>query len=218
MFSSTTIASSTTSPIASTSASSTSVLMVKPASAMRMNAPTRLTGMVTSGMIDARKVRRNTNTTSATSTTDSMTVVYTALIERSMNTDRSLASTTVTLAGRSRWIAGIAARTPSATSSGLAVALRITPVLIDGTPFRRTRERSLAAASCTCATSRRRTVVVLLLPVEMVRSAMSLNCATVFRSVRAVTLNSRCWLSMRPAGTSRFCLRKASSTSCTVSR
>ena len=75
MFSSTTIASSTTRPMASTSASSVSVLTVKPASAMSAKAPIRLTGIVTSGMIDARSVRRNTNTTSATSTTASATVV-----------------------------------------------------------------------------------------------------------------------------------------------
>jgi hypothetical protein len=75
MFSSTTMASSTTRPIASTSASSVSVLIVKPASAINEKAPIRLTGMVTSGMIDARSVRRNTNTTSATSSTASATVV-----------------------------------------------------------------------------------------------------------------------------------------------
>ena len=129
-----------------------------------------------------------------------------------MKTDRSLAWTTVTLAGRSRWICGISAFTPADTSSGLAVALRMMPVLMLGTPFRRTRLRSLAAASSIRATSRRRTVWP-----ATVLSAISLNCATVFRSVRAVTLNSRCWLSMRPAGTSRFWRRNASSTSCTVS-
>ena len=75
-----------------------------------------------------------------------------------MKTEMSLACRTVTDGGRSRWICGISARTPAATSSGLAVALRMTPVEIDGTPFRRTRERSLAAASSTRATSRRRTV------------------------------------------------------------
>ena len=75
-----------------------------------------------------------------------------------MNTELSLACTTVTDAGRSRWICGMIARTPAATSSGLAVALRMTPVEIDGTPFSRTRERSLAAASSTRATSRSRTV------------------------------------------------------------
>ena len=129
-----------------------------------------------------------------------------------MKTELSLACSTVTLGGRSRWICGISAFTPAATSSGLAVALRMMPVLMLGTPFRRTRLRSLAAASCTRATSRRRTVWP-----PTVLSAMSLNWATELRSVRAVTLNSRCWLSIRPAGTSRFWRRSASSTSCTVS-
>ena len=75
MFSSTTMASSTTRPMASTRASSVSVLTVKPASAMSANAPIRLTGMVTRGMNEARMVRRKTNTTNATSTTASATVV-----------------------------------------------------------------------------------------------------------------------------------------------
>ena len=48
--------------------------MVKPASAISAKAPIRLTGIVTSGMIEARKVRRKTNTTSATNTTASATV------------------------------------------------------------------------------------------------------------------------------------------------
>ena len=75
MFSSTTIASSTTSPIASTRASSVSVVIVKPASAITEKAPIRLTGIVTSGITEARRWRRKTNTTSATSTTASLMVV-----------------------------------------------------------------------------------------------------------------------------------------------
>ena len=75
MFSSTTMESSTTRPMASTSDSSVSVLMVKPAAAMIENTPIRLTGMVTSGMIEARRVRRKKKTTSATSTTASAVVL-----------------------------------------------------------------------------------------------------------------------------------------------
>ncbi len=48
--------------------------MEKPNSAIRANEPIRLTGMVMSGMMDARKVRRNTKITSATSTTASAMV------------------------------------------------------------------------------------------------------------------------------------------------
>jgi len=49
--------------------------MEKPNSAMSAKVPIRLTGMVTSGMIDARSVRRNTKITRATSTTASAMVV-----------------------------------------------------------------------------------------------------------------------------------------------
>ncbi|MCY1547164.1 hypothetical protein D9M68_832020 [compost metagenome] len=75
MFSSTTMESSTTRPMASTSASSVSVLMEKQNRPMRANEPIRLTGIVTSGMMDERMVRRKTKMTSATSTTASAMVV-----------------------------------------------------------------------------------------------------------------------------------------------
>ena len=75
MFSSITMASSTTRPMASTSASSVNVLIEKPANCISANEPIRLTGMVTMGMMDARTVRRNTKMTSATSATASAMVV-----------------------------------------------------------------------------------------------------------------------------------------------
>ena len=131
-----------------------------------------------------------------------------------MKTELSLAWTTLTDAGRSRWICGISARTPSATSSGLAVALRITPVLIDGTPLSRTRLRSLGGGLLDA----RHVAQPHRVAVDGLQRDLARTARTVFRSVRAVTLNSRCSLSMRPAGTSRFCRRSASSTSCTVSR
>ncbi len=75
MFSSTTMASSTTRPMASTSASSVSVLMEKPNRSISAKEPIRLTGMVISGMTEARRVRRKTKITRATSTTASAMVV-----------------------------------------------------------------------------------------------------------------------------------------------
>ena len=74
MFSSITIASSTTSPIASTIASSVSVLMVKPKAYISANAPTSDNGMVASGTSVARQLRRNRKITTITSTTASATV------------------------------------------------------------------------------------------------------------------------------------------------
>ncbi len=75
MFSSTTIESSTTSPIASTSASNVSELTENPATSISAEAPTRHTGIVTSGMTLARTVPRNRKITSATSTTASAIVL-----------------------------------------------------------------------------------------------------------------------------------------------
>ena len=89
MFSSITIASSTTSPIASTSASRVSVLTLKLRMYISANAPMSDTGIVTSGTIVARTERRNTKITSPTSTIASRIVRATALIERSMNIDES---------------------------------------------------------------------------------------------------------------------------------
>jgi primosomal protein N' len=53
---------------ARTRASSVNVLMLKPAIAILAKVPIRATGIVTKGMMDARRVRKNTKITSATST------------------------------------------------------------------------------------------------------------------------------------------------------
>ncbi len=89
MFSSTTMASSTTRPMASTMASSVSVFTLKPKRYMNMNAPTSDTGIVTSGISVARRLRRKRKITSATSSTASTMVRKTPLIDCSMNNDES---------------------------------------------------------------------------------------------------------------------------------
>ena len=172
MFSSMTMASSTTRPIASTSASNVRVLMLKPASAISANVPTRLTGIVMMGMMDARIVRKNTKMTSATSTTASMIVRYTLATERSINTELSLATSTSRSAGKSALSLGKIRRTPSDSSSGFAVAWRITPTATTGRPFNRTAVRSSAGPSSTRATSCSLTGKPL-----TVLTTISLNCA-----------------------------------------
>ncbi len=157
MFSSMTIASSTTSPIASTSARSVSVLTLKPKRYITPNAPTSDTGMVTSGISDARTERRNTKITSATSAIASPMVRSTALIDRSMNTDESYATFTATPSGRSASTLGNSARIACESSSGFAVACLITPSATAGLPLKRTIERSSWAAISTRPTSRMRT-------------------------------------------------------------
>ena len=80
-FSTTTIASSTTMPMASTRPKSESVLSEKPSPSMIANVPTSDTGTATSGMIDARQVCRKTTTTMTTSRIASISVWATALID-----------------------------------------------------------------------------------------------------------------------------------------
>ncbi len=77
-FSTTTIASSTTMPMASTSPNSESVLIEKPNISRMAKVPTIETGTATSGMTDARQVWRNSTTTSTTSRMASNSVFTTS--------------------------------------------------------------------------------------------------------------------------------------------
>ncbi len=78
--STTTIASSTTRPIASTSPKSESVLIEKPRSGKSANAPTSETGTVSSGISVARKLCRKMKTTRITSTIASTSVCWISTI------------------------------------------------------------------------------------------------------------------------------------------
>ncbi len=80
-FSTTTMASSTTIPIASTSPNSESVLSEKPRASITAKVPTSETGTATSGMIDARHVCKKTITTMTTRRIASNNVSTTARIE-----------------------------------------------------------------------------------------------------------------------------------------
>ena len=72
--STTTMASSTTMPIASTRPNIDNVLTEKPRTGKKMNVPMRETGIVSSGMIVARMFCRKMKTTSVTSTNASTNV------------------------------------------------------------------------------------------------------------------------------------------------
>src|SRR5256885_560010 len=84
-FSTTTIASSTTMPIASTIPNSESVLIEKPAASITANVPTIEMGTAANGMIDARHVWRNSTTTNTTIRVASSNVVTTSLIDSLTN-------------------------------------------------------------------------------------------------------------------------------------
>ena len=84
-FSTTTMASSTTMPIASTSPNRVSALIEKPNTCMTAKVPITETGTAISGMIEARQVCRNRMTTSTTRATASSSVCTTASIEARTN-------------------------------------------------------------------------------------------------------------------------------------
>ncbi len=83
--STTTIASSTTIPIASTSPKSVRLFRLKPITSITANVPTMPTGTATSGMIDDRQFWRKISTTRATSITESSSVLNTSWIDSRMN-------------------------------------------------------------------------------------------------------------------------------------
>ena len=81
--STTTMASSTTIPMASTSPNIDSVLTEKPSSGKKMNVPTSDTGTVRSGMMVARTFWRKMNTTMVTRISASTNVLTISWIEAS---------------------------------------------------------------------------------------------------------------------------------------
>ncbi len=80
-FSTTTIASSTTMPIASTRPNSVSTLIENPSSHSTAKVPMIDTGTATSGISDARQVCRNSTTTITTSRIASSSVSMTESME-----------------------------------------------------------------------------------------------------------------------------------------
>src|SRR5690606_6771940 len=82
-FSTTTIASSTTIPIANTMPNNDRLLSENPIACMTANVPISDTGIATSGISVARHVCRKMNTTNTTRTAASNSVWYTAEIEAS---------------------------------------------------------------------------------------------------------------------------------------
>ena len=86
-FSITTIASSTTMPVASTMPNSVSVLIEKPKSLTNANVPMSDTGIVIAGMIVLRQFCRNRNITSTTRPMASASVFSTSMIDSSHDRD-----------------------------------------------------------------------------------------------------------------------------------
>jgi hypothetical protein len=120
--------------MASTMASSDSVLMLNPAAYISVKTPMSEIGIVTMGMIEARNERRKKKITSTTRTIASRMVMKTALIERSMKTASSLPISASMPSGSEALRSGKTARVAFETSSGLATACLMMPTMMAGRP------------------------------------------------------------------------------------
>ena len=152
------MASSTTRPMASTMASSVSVLIEKPNAYISVQAPISDTGMVTMGIRLARRLRRNRKITSTTSTMASPMVWNTDSMDFSMKTEVSYAMFSFMPLGSVAFISSISARTALDRSSGLAVDCLTTPMFSAGLPLKREVTRSSTGPRPTEATSPTRTL------------------------------------------------------------
>ncbi len=132
--STTTIASSTTMPIASTTANSVERLMVNPSAAIAANAPMIVTGTVVAGTSIARQSCRNSRITISTSTAASISVLYTSWIEAETNFVVSNGIAYCSPGGKARASTFILAATSCATCSALAPGAWKMPMPAAGVP------------------------------------------------------------------------------------
>ena len=157
MFSITTIASSTTKPVAMVSAISVRLLIEKPARYMTPNVPTSDSGTATLGMNVAGRLRRNRKITITTSATASSSSNCTSSTEARMVTVRSVSSTTSTAEGSDACNCGNSFFTRSTTSITLVPGWRWMLRMIAGVALAHAARRVFSAASTASATSRTRT-------------------------------------------------------------
>ena len=206
------IASSTTMPMASVSASSVRLLIENPRKYITANVDTIDVGMANAGMIVARMFLRNTKMMSTTRTAATMSVSSASVIERFTKTEPSNARWIEMPGGSAAWMAGSSAMTASATSMRLAFDCRTMPMATACVPLYRRALRSSSGPSSTRPMS-----FSLIGWPSTFETVSSANSPGVLSSPRVRTVNSRRWLSIRPAGTSTLRLRMAASTSWTVS-
>ncbi len=161
MFSMTTMASSTTNPVAMVMAMSDRLSMLNCRRYITPNVPIREMGTATLGMNVERELRRKRKTTRMTRAMEMRRVISTSRTEArivrvaSTSTDRSIVGG---IAARS-W--GRTARTPSTVAMMLAPGWREMMTMIAGLPFERPAARMSSTESVTLAMSARRTAAPL---------------------------------------------------------
>ena len=212
MFSSTTIASSTTRPMASTRPSRVNTLIEKPATYITKKAPVSDTGIATTGINVVRQSRRKEKITRITSPKARKIVCCTSRIDRLMYFVVSKPIATSMSAGRSFLICGMRRWNSSAISILLAPGCGRTTTATIGTPSRFSTVRRLLAPSSAVPISRNRTIR----PPSDFKIRFS-NASGVLRRPMVRTGSSTSRPSIRPAGSSTLPRSMASRTSSGVS-
>ena len=161
VFSSTTIASSTTKPVATVSAIRLRLLSEKPSKYMTLKVPSSDTMVATAGMMVARTLRKNALTTSTTSTMDISSVSSISRSEERMEWVLSVATEILISDGNCACSSGSKARTPSTASITFAPGWRRTSTTTAGSPLKRPSVLVFSTPSITSATSPSRTAAPL---------------------------------------------------------
>ena len=153
VFSSTTIASSTTKPVAIVNAISVKLLIEKPNRYMKANVPISETGTATLGISVARTLRRNTNTTRITSRTAKVSERSVSRSDARIVVVRSIATVRSMVLGIDARNCGSSAVTRSTVSMILAFGWRLMITSTEGLPFAIPALRRSCTESTTSATS-----------------------------------------------------------------
>ncbi len=161
MFSSTTIASSTTKPVATISAISDRLSIEKPSRYIAPKVPTIEIGTAMLGISVARQLRRNRNTTITTRPTAISSVCSVSRSDARIVFERSSTGLTWISAGRAAASCGSASRTRSMVSMMFAPGVRYRITSTARWPFARPRLRRSSTESTTLDTSDRLTAALL---------------------------------------------------------
>ncbi|MNV22477.1 hypothetical protein D3C71_1134520 [compost metagenome] len=156
MFSSITIASSTTKPVAMVSAIRVRLLSENPASSITPKVPTSDSGTAMLGMIVAGRLRRNTKVTITTSAMAISSSCCTPRMEARIDSVRSLSTATSTPLGSDACSCGSSARTWSTTAITLAPGWRWMLISTAGVVPDHAASWRFSAPSSIVATSPRR--------------------------------------------------------------
>ncbi len=157
MFSSTTIASSTTKPVDMVSAISVRLFRLNPHKYITANVPISDTGTATAGISAARTSCRNRNTTKITRHTAISSVRSVSCSEVRIVGVRSIITRMSMAAGIDACRTGSSALTRSTVCRMFAPGCLRTKIRIAGLPLESARLRTFSTESCTVATSASRT-------------------------------------------------------------